>query len=336
MNAIVSIIIPVYNREDVIAECIHSVLSQTYPHFQIILIDDGSTDNTAEICRAFAQQHPQISLLESGHAGVSAARNLGLDAAQGTYVFFLDSDDVIHPSLLENLVTGMQDSGAEMGGTQVLTIHHANWHSVSETIAKDSGLGEVSYHTHEETLSAIFRSITPLNMIGGVMMRRDLIGETRFREDLYIGEDFYFIYQNLVKGSSSVFLKQKRYYARIHKQNISWDYRYEGFWTRFYRRQLVWENEESQGRLENAIYQKRDGFSCFLRCISRNAPYCQDSRRMRQTIKTYKGILLPALSATGKLRFYLSVYFPATYFVLNRGWWSLKKWYHHRKKHSVK
>ena len=252
----ISVIIPVYNREKYIEECIRSVRNSTYRNYEIVIIEDGSTDNTAAICRALAEKEPAIRILEGVHAGVSAARNMGLEAARGDYVFFLDSDDIIHPQLLETLVTGMKETGAAIAGTQTFALQEAQWAQIYPYIEKNPGPGELTFQTFEETLEAVFTQHTPLGMIGGVMMRRDLIGDTRFRRDLYIGEDFFFIYENMIKGGSTLFLKQIWYYARHHADNLSWDFAYTGFMNRLLRRKLVWESEEALGRKKNAVSQK--------------------------------------------------------------------------------
>lgn len=318
MNTVVSLIIPVYNREKVVEECIRSVQAQSYQQFEILLIDDGSTDNSAAICTALAAQDSRIKFFPSAHIGVSGARNIGLDAATGEYVFFLDSDDVIHPQLLEILVSGMEEYHAAMAGTGCAACSEARWTSVKPTFMQSLMTPDFTYHDHPDVLSAVFRGDSPLGMIGGVMMRRNWIADTRFRTDLFIGEDFYFIYENLIKGADAVFLKQKGYLNRLHSSNTSWQYDFNGFWTRFYRRQLVWESEASFGRKDYACLQKQQAFSCFVRCFQKNRPYSDDCRKMRAVLKQYKGELLPALSAKTGLLYRLCLIFPATAWLLIR------------------
>ena len=318
MNDLISVIIPVYNRQDMVGECIASLQAQSYHHLEIILIDDGSTDNTLAVCQNLAAEDNRIVLLQGGHSGVSAARNKGLDAATGKYVFFLDSDDTIHPLLLQELVESMEKTGAPMGGTQVYSFSEKNWFRVNEVIAKQTGFCGTVHHSYENALHAVFYSMTPLNMIGGVIIRRNWIDTTRFREDLTIGEDFYFIYQNLIKGADAVFLNKKRYYNRYHDSNTSWDYTYTGFWSRFLRWELVWQSEEAMGRAEYAKLQKREGFGCYLRCLQQNKPHCEDVKRMRKTVWTYRQELLSALSWKSKIRYYLSVLTPGIYLMIFR------------------
>ena len=221
MNHLISIIIPIYNREAYIQECILSIQAQSYQNFEIILIDDGSTDQSISICQNMAAADNRIRLFTTSHAGVSAARNVGLSHVNGDFVFFIDSDDTIHPLLLETLVTEMLRHNTAMGGTECLSIADQNWYKLAEHIANDRQPNTATYYCHEDVMRAVFSVSTPLGMIGGVMMRTDLIGSTRFREDLYIGEDFYFVYQNLIKGASAVFLEKKWYYGRLHANNTS-------------------------------------------------------------------------------------------------------------------
>lgn len=100
----VSIVIPVYNVEAYLEECVESVLNQTYQDFEIIFIDDGSTDRSGEICDNYARKDNRMRVIHQANAGLSAARNKGIDVAKGQYIYFLDSDDIIIPETLELLV----------------------------------------------------------------------------------------------------------------------------------------------------------------------------------------------------------------------------------------
>ena len=110
----VSVIVPVYNAEPYLRECLDSIVSQTYPHLEILLIDDGSTDASGAICDGYAEQDARIRIVHQANAGPSAARNVGLDAATGEYILFADADDKLHPSLAERLVTRAEDTGADL------------------------------------------------------------------------------------------------------------------------------------------------------------------------------------------------------------------------------
>lgn len=99
----ISIIIPVYNAENYLRDCLESVRVQTYIDFEVICVNDGSIDNSDTICSEFANIDSRFSLITQANAGVSVARNTGLDKAQGEYVCFVDADDIIAPRYPRNL-----------------------------------------------------------------------------------------------------------------------------------------------------------------------------------------------------------------------------------------
>lgn len=109
MNILISIIIPVYNTDKYLSECIDSVLNQNYHKFELILIDDGSTDNSGIICDEYARKDERIISLHQNNAGVSAARNKGLETARGEYIVFIDSDDKVAPTYLSDFFPFLAD-----------------------------------------------------------------------------------------------------------------------------------------------------------------------------------------------------------------------------------
>ncbi|MEC4115183.1 glycosyltransferase [Myroides pelagicus] len=106
---LISIIIPVYNVEAYLTECLESLVNQTYTNLEIILINDGTKDNSAEICKLYAEKDKRIIFLEKENGGISSARNLGIDHANGEYISFVDSDDFIHHKYFEILVTNIEN-----------------------------------------------------------------------------------------------------------------------------------------------------------------------------------------------------------------------------------
>ncbi|MEE0945897.1 MAG: glycosyltransferase [Acutalibacteraceae bacterium] len=97
----ISVIIPVYNVEKYLAKCVDSVITQTFSNYEIILVDDGSTDNSGAICDSYAEKHPFISVIHQQNKGLGGARNTGISAAKGEFLFFLDSDDFISNDALD-------------------------------------------------------------------------------------------------------------------------------------------------------------------------------------------------------------------------------------------
>lgn len=105
----ISVIVPVYNAEKYLHECVESILSQTYPDFEIILINDGSADNSGRMCDEYAAMDSRVRVYHKANGGVSSARNKGIDVATGEWITFVDSDDYILPEMFERLIIGDED-----------------------------------------------------------------------------------------------------------------------------------------------------------------------------------------------------------------------------------
>lgn len=110
----VSIIVPVYDVEEYLVECIESILAQTWKHFEIILVDDGSTDSSGKMCDEYAEKYNCIFVIHKKNGGLSSARNAGIDVARGNYLAFIDSDDVVHPDYLRELVKIVEKENADL------------------------------------------------------------------------------------------------------------------------------------------------------------------------------------------------------------------------------
>lgn len=113
-SPIISVIVPAYNAECCLIRCVESVLRQTLGDFEVVIVDDGSTDGTAELCDKLVASHPSVRTVHQGNMGLSGARNTGIENARGSLLFFLDSDDYIAPDELEILYNTMRETGASM------------------------------------------------------------------------------------------------------------------------------------------------------------------------------------------------------------------------------
>lgn len=111
---LISVIVPVYNAENYIAKCIESILEQTYNSFQLIVVNDGSSDNSPAICNSYAEKDSRITFVSQENKGVSAARNAALDVSRGDYITFVDSDDYIVPDALERMLDYLREYDADL------------------------------------------------------------------------------------------------------------------------------------------------------------------------------------------------------------------------------
>lgn len=112
-KALVSIVVPVYQTEEYLPQCIGSLLEQSYRQIQILLVDDGSLDKSGELCDWYAAQDDRITVIHQCNQGVSAARNVGIHAAEGTYIAFVDSDDWVDENYIEEMVRLLEQNGAD-------------------------------------------------------------------------------------------------------------------------------------------------------------------------------------------------------------------------------
>ena len=120
----VSIIIPVYNAEKYLARCLESILNQDFTDYEVVLVDDGSTDGSCAICERYAAKYPWIVFLHKENGGVSSARNLGLEFAKGEWLSFVDADDTLPHNALSSLIAITQEKVSLSMGTYV--VHHEN------------------------------------------------------------------------------------------------------------------------------------------------------------------------------------------------------------------
>lgn len=107
MGELVGIIIPVYNVEKYIRRCLDTVISQTYKNIEVLLIDDGSSDSSYSICQEYSKKDNRLKLLHKENGGVSSARNIGIDVANGKYISFVDAGDWVEPDYIEMLIKTM-------------------------------------------------------------------------------------------------------------------------------------------------------------------------------------------------------------------------------------
>lgn len=180
----VSVIIPVYNREDVIERAILSVLSQTYPHLEIIVVNDGSADQTAAKCKRFGDR---VRVISQKNSGPSAARNRGINSANGTYIAFLDSDDEWYPEKIEKQVNFALEESLPMiiTDSEISHPHH------SETTFQKSLFAEGLTSSTKQTLH-LFEKIITQNFIhlSTVLIKKNTLkGAGLFDESMWIAED---------------------------------------------------------------------------------------------------------------------------------------------------
>lgn len=211
MQPLISIIVPVYNGQDYLENCIESIELQTYPVVEVLIVNDGSTDATGKICEDLSVKYPDIQVISMNDEGVSKARNAGIDRCKGKYVMFVDADDRLHCDTVQTLYDALSGTGSDMSGCGFFT-----WSSEQEWKEKVSGekgaAGKPVILQRDEFLKkGILGADT---RCWGKLYKRSLIGEHRFRNGLTIGEDMLFLLDILpdMKKTVSVSFRGYGYY----------------------------------------------------------------------------------------------------------------------------
>lgn len=258
MNDLISIITPVYNSGPYLRDCIQSVLKQTWQNFELILVDDGSQDESKSICEKMSGTDNRIQFITQEHKGVSAARNLALEAAAGKYLFFLDSDDAIHPCLLETMYTILDRTAAAMAATEY---HFMKAEDSPEKLVRSTPFScSDDYINLDNQTSIDFFVQGHTNILygtGGIMMRSSKARSLRFDERLMNGEDTKFVYQMLLRGADIIILNKEWYYYRKY-EGSSCKKRTVNACKSMYRcESYIRDSELKQNRLINAISREQ-------------------------------------------------------------------------------
>lgn len=206
----ISVIVPVYNAEKYLHRCIDSILAQTFSDFELLLIDDGSKDNSGRICDKYAAKDNRIRVFHKENGGVSSARNLGLNNAKGKWITFVDADDYVKSEYLSNLL-----DHTHIGADLIFSyaeFHYANGEIQKEYYPKQIITNE-NFHLaftehelnwHTSPWSKLFKS--------------ELCSKLRFTEGMPIGEDLVFLYTYILKCNKIFFSSDTDYCYTVDAQ----------------------------------------------------------------------------------------------------------------------
>ncbi|MCC0177343.1 glycosyltransferase family 2 protein [Waterburya agarophytonicola K14] len=228
MKPEVSVIIPAYNCEEYIAQALESVFAQTYDNFEIILVDDGSTDSTLKVARSFKDSRLKI-VANKQNRGVSSVRNCGIKLAKGNWIALLDSDDWYAPERLENLVKIALQQNADFVADDLFLIRDREQYSWSTLLQENQ-----SRNNFVEIVDAV-RFITtdrpspinaPRNWSFGYtkpLMRREFLLEhnIKYNESINVGEDFILYLECLLNKARFLLVPRPYYYYRTREVSLS-------------------------------------------------------------------------------------------------------------------
>ena len=205
---LVSIIIPVFNAEKYVNDCLQSICRQEYKNIEILIINDGSTDNSLGICEKWKKEDPRIVIYTQANQGVSSSRNFGLDQAKGEYVTFVDADDAIAEDYISTLV--------ELLEKEPCTDCSIVAYSTKENCFSK---GEIFYLNKEEAKKAIYTYLG--GFICGRLYKKRVLQEKniRFDKDIAVCEDLIFNNQYVEASQGIIYTTGTKYFYRQHQQS---------------------------------------------------------------------------------------------------------------------
>lgn len=207
-----SIIIPAYNAEKYLRECLDSIRNQSYEDFEVIIVDDGSTDFTYAIGIEYAERDSRFRIIKKRNGGVSSARNVGIENATGTWLLFVDSDDILAASILEIVYKSISDN---------LVLLVWGWQEF-DTVGKVKEKLYSDLHKHiivKDLLTRLFSGYVYMGYIWNKAFRRDLIGNLQFAENIKYNEDRLFLYKYLISTpvqGKCKYINEALYKYRVH------------------------------------------------------------------------------------------------------------------------
>lgn len=287
-KGLISVIVPVYNVEKYLWECIDSVLKQTYTNFEVILVDDGSKDSSKYICEEYAVKDARIKVMAKENGGASSARNLGLTVAKGEYIYFLDSDDWIVEDALEKLLKICESSHAEVVFFDAYSVDEETGKvTTSHYSHKKNYQINQGYRLMEELISNKDFHVAPWLFF----IRKDLLDRKRLKfEEGIIYEDMIFTYKLFCESQRAVHLPEYLYYrryrensvmtSRIKKKNfdsaIKVYYEVHDYWKK------LPDDRKSERHVVRCAY---NGLNVFERLSSSDKKVCRDKyKRLKKDI----------------------------------------------------
>ena len=213
MNPKVSMIVPVYGVEKYIAECVESLLNQTYENLEILLIDDGGKDRSVEICEQYAAKDHRIKIIHKKNGGAASARNVGIDAATGEYLCFVDGDDIVEKDYVMHLWTALSQAGADISECGLYY-----WFQTRKEplVVEELGVADRNDYLLRYTRQWICALMT------NKLFKRTVVGDVRFEEGHCIDDEF-FTYQVIMNCQTIVVTDAPLYGYRMRVSSVMHD-----------------------------------------------------------------------------------------------------------------
>ena len=223
-NELISIIVPIYNTEKYLRQCLDSILNQTYTNFEVLLVNDGSTDSSGMICQEYVENDSRFRYFEKENGGASSARNLGLERSGGAYITFIDSDDWVEPNYLDVLYTALKENDTDVAiSTYKRFAQDGVFYLRSYSREDDEflNIGTRSRDSFLEILPRLGELDHSFYSISSKLIKREIIGNLLFDEQISYAEDLNFFFHLYLGVESVVFVRDYTYVYRTHDASTS-------------------------------------------------------------------------------------------------------------------
>lgn len=223
-NELISIIVPIYNTEKYLGKCLDSIINQSYTNFEVLLVNDGSTDSSGIICQEFVENDSRFRYFEKDNGGVASARNLGLERSSGAYITFIDSDDWVEQNYLEVLYTALKENDTDVAiSTYKRFAQDGVFYLRSYSKENDEflNIGKRNRNSFLEILPKLGELDHSFYSISSKLIKRKIIGNLLFDEQVSYAEDLNFFFHLYLGVESVVFVRDYTYVYRTHDASTS-------------------------------------------------------------------------------------------------------------------
>lgn len=236
---LISVIVPMYNAEEHIYDCIMQIIHQTYQNFEIILINDGSTDDTEKVCLELQKHYPQIRYYYQQNLGAGAARNKGIEVCKGDYIAFVDADDYLSSEYFEELISLIIKLEVQLSCCSCIKGPQKN----VEKFLRNRPLGNTKELSQKEAIASLFyrKEIRGYPVIK--LIEATLIRQAKFPTDLRLGEDFIFVYELLKNVDQVAYTSKELYYYVQNSKGITHNVKAVDMKLLWERLKMIMENE---------------------------------------------------------------------------------------------
>lgn len=294
----VSVIVPIYNAEKYLGYCINSILSQTYTNIELILVNDGSVDNSLQICNNYAAIDSRVKVIDIVNSGVSNARNVGIDNAEGEYLQFVDSDDVISTVMIETLVKSLElyNKDIVFCGMNLVTLKDNKPENIQYCTSE--GIGKTCVLNRDVFLQNMAYLLWKTAMLEGPcnrLYKMNIVKENqlKFPKNISLGEDFLFNLKYYEMCNGAIFLSQKLYYyLQVSDQALTKIYRPDLFdnemmliekFEAFLRKNVTLTDHEE-------VYIAKYTVAKVIRCLKEVV--CKEAELMSDVVKAKIAVII--------------------------------------------